>query len=232
MSYLNHIKSHGTRSHTLRGLQKTLYCLASPRAECRRFGDVEPITAQRNIQPCIRLLHCSSSRFIWPSDTYITQASHTAITFIRHGQFPRHFTSGAYGRTADESSASPSFSTTTSSSRLNGDQTREAQQKGLDFSQLSSLIGTDRGPGNESSLWYVITAAGLLAFHRAPAVGELWKYISVLHDLDPAQEATVARRIREACLKSSVLVGFPRVSFGHATPRQWRKKTDFSHTEN
>jgi hypothetical protein len=210
MNHLNYLRFQGARRDALRRLQKTLFGSAAPEVECRGSSNVEPITARRNIQPCIQLLHCSPRGLRRPSDTHRSLASNTETTFIQHGQFPRHFTYGACGRRAV--SFSPSLSTLNSSPRSNDDQVQEAERTALDFSLLSSLISTDQGPGNALSLWYVLTTAALLAFHQASAVGDLWKYISVLRDLDPSQEATVARRIREACLKSSVLVGFPRVS--------------------
>lgn len=84
----------------------------------------------------------------------------------------------------------------------------------MDFSRLAGLI-----PGEttttDTSIWYVVATAALMSFHQEAAVGELYKFIAAQGSCDKAQLVTVARRIRETCLKASVLVGFPRVSSIH-----------------
>ena len=66
---------------------------------------------------------------------------------------------------------------------------------------------------SQSPLWYILTTAVLLSYHKEKFIGELWAYVtSELGDDDDEERLSVARRIREACLKSSTLVGFPRVS--------------------
>ncbi|KAK2745901.1 hypothetical protein FQN57_003514 [Myotisia sp. PD_48] len=76
----------------------------------------------------------------------------------------------------------------------------------VDFSSLASSISHE---SELYSLWYVVVTAALLSFHQEPAVGQLWEYIS-RQGHDRATLVSIARRIRESCLKASVLVGFPR----------------------
>ncbi|EFR04532.1 hypothetical protein MGYG_07537 [Nannizzia gypsea CBS 118893] len=79
----------------------------------------------------------------------------------------------------------------------------------IDFSALSKLLPHD-GPEGEA-VWYVVVAAALMAFHREAAVGALWEHIVSTRPTSTEEErALIARRIRESCLKASVLVGFPR----------------------
>ncbi|KAK2850745.1 hypothetical protein FQN49_005362 [Arthroderma sp. PD_2] len=92
-------------------------------------------------------------------------------------------------------------------------QTRQLSQSvttssGIDFSALSRLIPHDGSNGE--ALWYVVVAAALMAFHREAAVGALWEHIVSTQRLSEEGKTVIARRIRESCLKSSVLVGFPR----------------------
>ncbi|KAL2432387.1 hypothetical protein ABEF95_007351 [Exophiala dermatitidis] len=86
----------------------------------------------------------------------------------------------------------------------------------------------------DPSLWYVLTTSVLLAFHKEQLVQDLWTYLANSgthhtnndegrqHD-DPTNTGGIqaqaeeeqrllstARKIREACLKASTLVGFPR----------------------
>jgi len=91
----------------------------------------------------------------------------------------------------------------------------------LDFSAIrekfSNVIDSDGLPPSveqsQSPLWYILTTAVLLSYHKEKFIGELWAYVtSELGDDDDEERLSVARRIREACLKSSTLVGFPRVS--------------------
>ncbi|GAD96912.1 predicted protein [Paecilomyces variotii No. 5] len=107
---------------------------------------------------------------------------------------------------------SRSFSSTSSSdSASNGSSdgvTGGKPRPQLNFSELSKLI-PQQSPDGASSLWYIVATAAILGFHHEPAVGELWHYISSLGG-EQSQQLAVARRIREACLKASVLVGFPR----------------------
>ncbi|OAX77469.1 hypothetical protein ACJ72_08232 [Emergomyces africanus] len=115
---------------------------------------------------------------------------------------------------SSSSSSSPSNTNKACSSRnpnssLNGTT--------IDFDRLSTLIHGESATG-VNSLWYIVVTASLLAFHKETAVGDLWKYISQRSEgedkaggLDATtRKLSIARRIRESCLKASVLVGFPR----------------------
>jgi hypothetical protein len=84
--------------------------------------------------------------------------------------------------------------------------------KKLDFSILQSLFSKISSTDPEQSpLWYILTTAVLLSFHKERLIGELWMFLMTqIHDQDG--QLAAARRLREACLKSSTLVGFPRVS--------------------
>lgn len=79
----------------------------------------------------------------------------------------------------------------------------------IEFLPLARFFTTQR-VDDPCALWYVLTAAALLAFHKEALIGELWRYLSAQCSCEKTQLA-LARRLREACLKSSVLVGFPRV---------------------
>ncbi|KAK2752890.1 hypothetical protein FQN54_008043 [Arachnomyces sp. PD_36] len=79
----------------------------------------------------------------------------------------------------------------------------------LNFSGISKLIESDTEVSDASSIWYVVTTAALLGLNRQSSIGQLWKYISDQCDHDTSRMLPIARRIRESCLKSSVLVGFP-----------------------
>jgi hypothetical protein len=83
----------------------------------------------------------------------------------------------------------------------------------LDFPKLEGIFRlehTETEPGSPSSsgVWYTLTTALLLAFHKEHLVSELWRYLSRPTTNDDL--LAVARRLRETILKASVLVGFPR----------------------
>lgn len=85
-----------------------------------------------------------------------------------------------------------------------------SKDSGINFSALSKLLPHD-GPEGEA-VWYIVVAAALMAFHQESAVGALWEHIvSTRGSSTEEEKALIARRIRESCLKASVLVGFPRV---------------------
>ncbi|KIX98173.1 uncharacterized protein Z520_06253 [Fonsecaea multimorphosa CBS 102226] len=98
--------------------------------------------------------------------------------------------------------------------------TKPATRGKMDFSILEDLFApettTEETPSS-SPLWYILTTALLLAFHKEKLIGELWTYLSRrereaydAHDRETGDLLAIARRIREACLKASTLVGFPR----------------------
>ncbi|ODH12699.1 hypothetical protein ACO22_08002, partial [Paracoccidioides brasiliensis] len=100
---------------------------------------------------------------------------------------------------------------------------RSDTELSIDFGRLAALIPS-QSPTGINSIWFIVTTASLLAFHKEAAVGELWKYISqrcegeggreskndIAGDDARSRQLGIARRIRESCLKASVLVGFPR----------------------
>lgn len=81
----------------------------------------------------------------------------------------------------------------------------------LDFSALRDIF-SDSSNSDGSPLWYILTTAVLLSYHKEKLIGDLWTYLACQVQ-DDAHRLSVARILREACLKSSTLVGFPRVSF-------------------
>lgn len=86
------------------------------------------------------------------------------------------------------------------------------QPKTLDFDRLQKFMSPSLHSDPEAlSLWYILTTALLLSFHKEKLVGDLWRYI-IRTITTTSDQLAVARCIREACLKSSTLVGFPRVS--------------------
>lgn len=92
------------------------------------------------------------------------------------------------------------------------------QRRKLDFSILESFFSQATTKDTEPPLWYILAAAVLLALHKEKLIGELWNHVT--RDLAGEEEQllSVARRIREACLKASTLVGFPRASRNQITP--------------
>ncbi|EDN10727.1 predicted protein [Histoplasma mississippiense (nom. inval.)] len=123
---------------------------------------------------------------------------------------------------APASSSSSSFPTSPYHTTTNDKTSREPDaaprnSTHIDFDRLSAAI-PDQSVTGVDSLWYVVATASLLAFHKEAAVGELWKYISQrcadegqVDGIDAQdRQLRIARRIRESCLKASVLVGFPR----------------------
>ncbi|KAK2807230.1 hypothetical protein FQN50_005517 [Emmonsiellopsis sp. PD_5] len=117
------------------------------------------------------------------------------------------------------------YSTSTSSSDSSSSTHPTTNQKpipSLNFDRISTLI-PNQSPTGTTSLWYIAATAALLAFHQEATVGELWRYIiqrcadesannktNVSEEARQQQLLIIARRIRESCLKASVLVGFPR----------------------
>jgi len=98
--------------------------------------------------------------------------------------------------------------------------TTSSTGRSLDFSTLQDLFPPGQSSAEQqlqqvpSSLWYILTTAVLLSFHKEKLTGALWTYLATNAD-SPQNEKQllgIARRIRESCLKASTLVGFPRVS--------------------
>ncbi|KAK5232064.1 hypothetical protein LTR47_006905 [Exophiala xenobiotica] len=97
--------------------------------------------------------------------------------------------------------------------------TTTSTSRNLDFSTLQDLFPLAPSSGEQqlqhdpSSLWYILTTAVLLSFHREKLTGALWEYLATTNADSPQNEKElleIARRIRESCLKASTLVGFPR----------------------
>ncbi|KIW71194.1 hypothetical protein PV04_03390 [Phialophora macrospora] len=113
-----------------------------------------------------------------------------------------------------ETPSAVSSSTTVSSTR--SQTSKPTSRRKVDFSRMQSIFAaesaTDDPASSPSSLWYILATALLLAFHKEKLIGELWTYLSrasSTRDDDDRLLAT-ARHIREASLKASTLVGFPR----------------------
>ncbi|KGQ01504.1 hypothetical protein PAAG_11739 [Paracoccidioides lutzii Pb01] len=132
------------------------------------------------------------------------------------------FSSNSFSASSSSSSPSPPD---TDNSHINQDANspRSGTEFSIDFDRLAALI-PNQSPTGINSVWFIVAAASLLAFHKEAAVGELWKYISqrcegegeresrndIAGDDARSRQLGIARRIRESCLKASVLVGFPR----------------------
>ncbi|KIW12478.1 hypothetical protein PV08_09755 [Exophiala spinifera] len=114
------------------------------------------------------------------------------------------------------STASSATQGTSTSSVSDSESTPVGRVKPLDFSALQQFF-----PDHSSSpLWYILTTAILLSFHKEKLTGDLWAYLFSRTSPLPARSQAparneddllaIARRIRESCLKASTLVGFPR----------------------
>ncbi|KIX10009.1 uncharacterized protein Z518_01090 [Rhinocladiella mackenziei CBS 650.93] len=112
--------------------------------------------------------------------------------------------------------SSDTTTTTTSASSLSKILNSTPNRPHLDFSSLQALFPHSQATPEPSPLWYVLTTAVLLSFHKEKLIGELWTYLATNIENDESQDhhqehlLPAARRIREACLKASTLVGFPR----------------------
>ncbi|KIW97119.1 uncharacterized protein Z519_02511 [Cladophialophora bantiana CBS 173.52] len=114
-------------------------------------------------------------------------------------------------------SSSTTTISTTSAPSTDIARTKPATCGKVDFSRLEYAFaqGSAVDTPSSSPLWYILTTALLLAFHKEKLIGELWTYLSTRYgvcsqEVETADLLAVARRIREACLKASTLVGFPR----------------------
>ena len=127
-------------------------------------------------------------------------------------------TTPSSGTQTPYSTVSSATSATTTSTTSQTDSTSTLTGKvQLDFSHLQDLFSTTDTSSKasaQSPLWYILTTAVLLSFHKEKLVGDLWTYLASSPGINPSADELLAtaRRIREACLKASTLVGFPRVS--------------------
>lgn len=153
--------------------------------------------------------------------------SQPRIVQLRHAtNQQRTFSSSASTPASASASASSSEQSTLLDNRNNtsGGTASNPQSSvaPIDFEKLAKHIPSRDTNGfnthistSTSASWYVVVTAALLSFHQEAAVGELWRYIAGNRNSsedDGSELITLARRIRESCLKASVLVGFPRVS--------------------
>ncbi|GME28869.1 putative long-chain-fatty-acid- ligase protein [Neofusicoccum parvum] len=74
---------------------------------------------------------------------------------------------------------------------------------------LTALFPPDRH-APEHSTAYIYTGVALLALGCEKRIPELWQQIAGAHADSAAAQATAARRLREALVKCSPLIGFPR----------------------
>lgn len=127
-------------------------------------------------------------------------------------------TAPSSGTQTPSSTVSSTTTATTTSTTSQSEPTSQTTGKTrLDFSRLQTLFSTSSTPSKpsaQSPLWYILTTAVLLSFHKEKLVGDLWTFLAGSLEPDQRDEdlLAIARRIREACLKASTLVGFPRVS--------------------
>lgn len=145
---------------------------------------------------------------------YATSTSPSTVVPLLSGQhendgLSEHSLSRKRRRQSHSFSSTSSGGSSLNENKSSDDNRGEKRQRQLDFTELSKII-PHQIPNGASSLWYIVVTAACLGFHHEPGVGELWHYISSLGG-ERSQQLAVARRIREACLKASVLVGFPRV---------------------
>lgn len=164
-------------------------------------------TLSHNINSSIAYMHLSTSPSLSTKNNG-TDTPNSEISTISSGS-----------PLASTNSSRDSLVASTTSTKPVLQQQRLRQQQRLDFSAIREAFSNDtKGlesglEQSQSPLWYVLTAAVLLSYHKEKLIGELWAYVtSELRDDDDEVRLSVARRIREACLKSSTLVGFPRVS--------------------
>jgi hypothetical protein len=66
-----------------------------------------------------------------------------------------------------------------------------------------------------------------LAFNKTENIPELWEVVSSVYT-EPEYQVVAARRFREAMMKASILVGFPRVTIARQTGADYRESTDLS----
>lgn len=62
-----------------------------------------------------------------------------------------------------------------------------------------------------NDLWYVYAGLVFQANDRMDYIGKIWDYV-LNHTPNQEEQVIKARKLREALLKSSVLVGFPKVT--------------------
>lgn len=86
----------------------------------------------------------------------------------------------------------------------------------IDYSLFEKL--EQAFPGGDVSTWYVYAALVLQAHDCMDVIGQIWNYV-VSKTATLEEQVRKGRKMREAMLKASVLVGFPKVSFFHNSAR-------------
>ncbi|ETI23381.1 hypothetical protein G647_05182 [Cladophialophora carrionii CBS 160.54] len=165
------------------------------------------------------------------SDTVVSLTART--TAETAGSPARFETSSAASSSSTTVSSPPSelpsaTSSTTTVSSPPSEPSKPRSRQRVDFAKLQSIFAAESATDNTdptpspslSSLWYILTTALLLAFHKEKLIADLWTYLAVnvarasgTNDDDHHHHhllLTTARHIREASLKASTLVGFPR----------------------
>lgn len=82
----------------------------------------------------------------------------------------------------------------------------------LDFRSLHSVFPTTSDYAHNYG-WAAILSATLLGFGQERLIPDLVHEILIQTGVDEGLQAVAFRKVREAMLKASALVGFPRVSF-------------------
>ncbi|KAL2365567.1 hypothetical protein RJZ56_001499 [Blastomyces dermatitidis] len=150
--------------------------------------------------------------------THHRRSCSTSATVFSSATAPSSSPSSSSSSSSSPSpSSSPSNTTNDTTNQTSKHTSPSGRAGSIDFTRLSTLI-PDQSATGVNSLWYIVATAALLAFHKEAAVGELWKYISQRCESEgdiggvdaTTRQLSIARRIRESCLKASVLVGFPR----------------------
>ncbi|KAJ9612257.1 hypothetical protein H2200_003854 [Cladophialophora chaetospira] len=146
-----------------------------------------------------------------PTSPYKTYSTSIRMPSPPPSDDEQSIASGSSNNSIKPSSATTS--TTTVSSTSPGVNTPSRKSR-IDFSRLENIFAPDDQselPSTALSLWYILTTALLLAFHKEKLIGELWTYLSSRPELQSDEDLlSTARHVREACLKASTLVGFPR----------------------
>ena len=84
----------------------------------------------------------------------------------------------------------------------------------IDQQLFDKLAGVYQGRLSQFP-WYCYAAVVFQVHDNMDFVGQTWRYV-LEHTEEEEDQLSIARQIREALLKASVLVGFPKVSSGAA----------------
>lgn len=81
----------------------------------------------------------------------------------------------------------------------------------IDQQFFDKLVGVYQGHVPQFP-WYCYAAVVFQVHDKMDFVGQTWRYV-LEHTKVEEDQLRIARQMREALLKASVLVGFPKVSF-------------------